>query len=231
MGQEQRDEMDVLRGIAAQVQAATAEASAVVDAVDHFLGEEFGIGVSVASRPFDSQRVMDNDRELVLSAHLAYGRVQGKDRIYVLRATFEKNEWNESFGKLVAEDRTPWSACPREVRLQSFALLPELLANLAVRVEEVVNQTTRTSETVRGLIQAMKLPLPQQQPQPRSRSEAEAGAAPATVSVPVPVNPTGLQDQDTLEDDDEPENATVPLQELTINAAPNLFKRPRGKVG
>ncbi len=228
MGQEQRDEMDVLRGIAAQLQAATAEASAVVEAVDHFLAEEVGIGVSVASRPFDSQRVMDNDRELVLSAHLAYGRVQGKDRIYVLRATFEKNEWNESFSKLVAEDRTPWSACPREVRLQSFALLPELLANQAVRIEEVVNQTTKTSETVRGLIQAMKLP------HPRSRSETETGTAPAPVPLPVPVNPSGPQDQDTLEDDEtanEPEGANVPLQELTINAAPNLFKRPRAKVG
>src|SRR4051794_13386663 len=136
MGQELRDDLDALRGIAAQLHAATAEASDVVAAVDHFLGDELCIGVSAASRAFDSQRAVgDDDRELVVSAHLAFGRVQGKDRIYVLRASLDKNDWNDSYTKLIAEDRTPWSACPREVKLQSFALLPELLGNLATRVD------------------------------------------------------------------------------------------------
>ena len=88
--------------------------------------------------PFDSQRVLgDDDRELVVTTHLAFGRVQGKDRIYVLKATLEKNEGKENFTRIVAEDRTPWAACSREVKLQSFAMLPELLGNLAARVEEV----------------------------------------------------------------------------------------------
>src|SRR5436305_10882495 len=142
MGQEVRQDMDALRGIAAQLNAAIAEANGVVQAVDHFLGEELCIGVSAASRPFDSQRALgDDDRELVVTAHLAFGRVQGKDRIYVLKVTLEKNEWKENFTKIVAEDRTPWSACSREVKLQSFAMLPELLGNLAARVEEVASQT------------------------------------------------------------------------------------------
>src|SRR3954469_10572698 len=160
MGQELReDQMGALRGMAAQLNAATAEASAVIQAVDHFLAEELCIGVSAASRPFESQRALgDDDRELVITSHLAFGRVQGKDRIHVLKATLEKNEWKESFTKIVAEDRTPWSACSREVKLQSFAMLPELLGNLAARVEEVSTQTTRTIETVRELIEAMKQP-------------------------------------------------------------------------
>jgi hypothetical protein len=202
MGHEPREDLDALRGIAAQLNATTTEASIVVQAVDHFLGEELCIGVSAASRPFDSQRVLgDDDRELVVTSHLAFGRVQGKERVYVLKATLEKNEWKENFTKIVAEDRTPWSACSREVKLQSFALLPELLGNLAGRVEEVSNQTTRTIETVRALIEVMK-----QSPAGENELEHDPGDPVA----------------------DEP--VDVPLHELTVSAAPSLFKRPRSKA-
>src|SRR3954447_12178237 len=161
MGHEPREDLDALRGIAAQLNATTTEAGAVVQAVDHFLGEELSIGVSAASRPFDSQRAIgDDDRELIITSHLAFGRVQGKDRIYVLKATLEKNEWKENFTKIVAEERTPWSTCSREVKLQSFAMLPELLGNLAARVDEVSTQTPRTIETVRELIEVIKQPPP-----------------------------------------------------------------------
>jgi hypothetical protein len=211
MGQELREDVEALRGIAAQLNTATAEASLVVQAVDHFLGDELCIGVSAATRPFDSQRAIgDDDRELVVTSHLAFGRVQGKDRIYVLKATLEKNEWKENFTKIVAEDRTPWSACSREVKLQSFAMLPELLGNLAVRVDEVANQTTRTIETVRELIEVMKQP-------PARERELDLGRE------------RELDREVEVEHDDEDEPADVPLQELTVSAAPNLFKRPRPK--
>ena len=209
MGQEFRDDqMDALRGIAAQLTAATAEASVVIQAVDHFLADELCIGVTAASRPFDSQRALgDDDRELIITSHLAFGRVQGKERIYVLKATLEKNEWKENFTKIVAEDRTPWSSCSREVKLQSFNMLPELLGNLAARVEDVSNQTSRTVETVRELIEAMK------QPPPLPRTPTEA---------------TDYEQPPVMIEVAEPEE--VPLEELTVSAAPNLFKRPRAKA-
>ena len=159
MGQELQEDVDTLRGIVSQLNAAAAEASAVVQAVDVFLGDELSIGVSASSRPFDTQRVTgDDNSELVVTSHLAYGRVQGKERLHVLKTTLAKNEWKEDFTKTVAEDRTPWSACSREVKLQSFVKLPELLAALATRVEEVASQTSKTVETVRSLIDTMKEP-------------------------------------------------------------------------
>jgi hypothetical protein len=212
--------MDALRGIAAHLNTANAEASAIVQAVDQYLGEELCVGVTAASRPFDSQRVLgENERELIVTSHLAFGKVQGKDRVYILKATLEKNEWKEGFTKIVAEDRTPWGACPREVRLQSFAMLPELLANLAARVAEVAQQTARTVETVRGLVEIMKqppLPSPPRVPDVFvNGSESESGS-----------------DNDGRDENAEEhaEPADVPLQELTISTAPNLFKRPRSKV-
>ena len=203
MGQELLENANTLRGIVAQLNTAAAEASAVVQAVDAFLGDELSIGVSASSRPFDTQRITgDDDSELVLTSHLAYGRVQGKERLHVLKATHAKNEWKEDFTKTVAEDRIPWSACSRELKLQSFVKLPELLAALAARVEEVATQTSKTVETVRSLIDSMKEPH-----DPEIRAEER-------------------DDEVEVEDDFEMPR-DVPLEELTASAAPSLFKRPR----
>jgi hypothetical protein len=208
MGQDLQEDAERLRGVVAQLNAAAAEAAAVVQAVDLFLGDELAIGVSAASRPFDSQRVMGSgDGELVVTTHLAYGRVQGKDRLHILKATHEKNDWNEDFTKTVSEDRTPWSACPREMKLQSFAKLPELLTNLANKVDEVTSQTSRTIETVRALIDAMKAP---QHAAPEEEEDEE----------------DGNETKDDLE-----VARDVPLRELTASAAPALFKRPRPRSG
>jgi hypothetical protein len=157
MGQELPENLDALRSMASQLNAATAEAGAVISAVEQYLGEEICIGVSGASPPFDSQRAIgDGEREHLVTSHLAFGRVSGRDRIFVLKATLEKTEWTEHFSKVVAEDHTPWDACSREVKLQSFAMLPALLGNLAARVEEVAAQTSRTVQTVRELLDAIR---------------------------------------------------------------------------
>jgi len=201
MGHELQENVDTLRGIVAQLNAAATEASAVVQDVDLFLGDELSIGVSASSRPFDTQRVTgDDNSELVVTSHLAYGRVQGRERLHVLKATLAKNEWKEDFTKTVAEDRIPWSACSREVKLQSFVKLPELLAALATRVEEVATQTSRTVETVRSLIDTMKEPH-----EPIGRADEAEDPVEDEFNVP----------------------RDIPLHELTASAAPTLFKRPR----
>jgi len=221
MGQELREDLNRLRGIAEQLNATTVEAAAVVQAVDQFLGEELCVGVTAASRPFESQRALgDDNRELVVTTHLAFGRVQGKDRIYVLKATLEKNEWKENFTKIVAEDRTPWADCSREVKLQSFAMLPELLGNLAARVDDVATQTSRTVEMVRELIEVMKLP--------RQRSEPTLAATAAAAPSPIPI-PAPLSESEAEVEEPDPQPEPVPLQELTISAAPGLYRRPRAR--
>ena len=167
MGQEPPENLDALRSMASLLNAATAEASALISAVEQYLGAEICIGVSGASPPFDSQRAMgDGERELLVTSHLAYGRVSGRDRIFILKATLEKTEWSEHFSKVVAEDHTPWDACSREVKLQSFAMLPALLGNLAARVEEVAAQTSKTVQTVRELLDAIRQVPPAAEPEP-----------------------------------------------------------------
>lgn len=216
MGHERTEIPDPLRSMATSLHAATAEAAAVVSAVEQFLGDELCIGVSGASRPFESQRAIGEDeRERLVTSHLAFGRVAGRDRIYVLKATLEKAEWKEHFTQVVAEERTPWNACPREVKLQSFALLPELLGNLAARVEEVASQTTRTVHAVRDLLDAMRQVGPPPIPSHVAVAAAPIPRAPEPRPEPTPAPESPATDE------------ALSLHDLSASSVPDLFKRPR----
>jgi hypothetical protein len=150
------DGLESLTSILPQLNSVMSEATSVVHAVDQFLAEELAVGPWVASRPFDTQRVIgDEGRELLVTSHLACGRVAGKYRVHVLNATLDRADGKDQFTQIVGEERTPWLSCSREVRLQSFSMLPELLSLLAAKISEITSQTTRTVETVRGLLKSV----------------------------------------------------------------------------
>lgn len=156
MAQDLCEGVDSLTAILPQLNTAMAEATAVVHAVDQFLAEELAVGPWVASRPFDTQRAIGDDgRELLITAHLACGRVAGKYRLHVLNATLDRAEGKDQFTQIIGEERTPWLSSSREVRLQSFAMLPELLSMLANKINEITAQTTKTVETVREVLKSM----------------------------------------------------------------------------
>jgi hypothetical protein len=156
MAHDLSDGIESLTSILPQLNSAMAEATAVVHAVDQFLAEELAVGPWVASRPFDTQRAIGDDgRELLVTSHLACGRVAGKYRVHVLNATLDRAEGKDQFTQIVGEERTPWISCTREVRLQSFSMLPELLNLLAGKINEITAQTTRTVETVREVLKSM----------------------------------------------------------------------------
>ncbi len=184
MAQDLIDGLESLTAILPQLNTAMAEATAVVHAVDQFLAEELAVGPWVASRPFDSQRAIGDDgRELLITSHLACGRVAGKYRVHVLNATLDKSDGKDQFTQIVGEERTPWLSCSREVRLQSFSMLPEVLSQLAGKINEITTQTTRTVETVREVLKSMgrypttATPIPNGQPyvRPESQDEEFAG--------------------------------------------------------
>jgi hypothetical protein len=156
MAQDLFEGIESLTAILPQLNSAMAEATAVVHAVDQFLAEELAVGPWVASRPFDTQRAIGDDgRELLVTAHLACGRVSGKYRLHILNATLDRVEGKDQFTQIIGEERTPWLSSSREVRLQSFAMLPELLTMLAAKITEITSQTTRTVETVREVLKSM----------------------------------------------------------------------------
>src|SRR5262245_29002501 len=156
MARESRADLESLRLVVSQLNGALSEASGVVQDVDRYLAEQFDIGVWAITRPFDSQRTTGEDgRDLIVTSHLAYGKVAGRSRVHVLMAVLDKSDGSDQYTQIVSEERTPWPLCPREVKIHSFAMMPELLGTLAAKAEEIASQTCRTSETVRHLLETM----------------------------------------------------------------------------
>jgi hypothetical protein len=60
-------------------------------------------------------------------------------------------DWEHSIGR----EETPWSSCPREMKLKSFKKLPELLGLIADRASEMTEESRKTSSTVRELMDAL----------------------------------------------------------------------------
>src|SRR3954452_18313705 len=112
MAQDLIDGLESLTAILPLLNSAMTEATAIVHAVDQFLAEELAVGPWVASRPFDNQRALGDDgRELLVTSHLACGRVSGKYRLHVLNATIDKAESRDQFTQIVGEERIPWLSC------------------------------------------------------------------------------------------------------------------------
>ena len=207
MAHELAEDLFPMSTLLPQLTSALAEATAVVEVVDDFLADELPVGPWVASRPFDTQRAEGEDgRELLITSHLACGRVAGKYRLNVLNVTLDRAEAKDQFTQIIDEERTLWLACTREIRLQSFAMLPELLSQLSARIFEITAQTNKTSETVRELLRSMgRLPV--------SRS-----------STPAPVALVGA-----LDDQSDEESELVTSGFLVNPLGDELFKRPRMK--
>src|SRR5690348_4821738 len=139
--------------MAPKLNSATDEASAVIREVERFLGEELSIGVSGKSDPF-AQRVgepTEDGSATTIFSYLVYGRVAGKHRSYVVESLEREHEdvvgWD-----VISEDHTPWSSCSREVKLASFAKLPDLLGKIADEAEKLSRETVETSKTVRDIL-------------------------------------------------------------------------------
>jgi hypothetical protein len=161
MTDELKAQVAALRAIAPRLNAASDEAFAVVRAVEEFLGSELSLGISAESSIFaqaPSQGDDEGDPEMRLFSCLAYGRVGGVYQLHILEALSKKtvNTWGMEEWDPISRSQIPWSSCTREVKLESFEKLPELLRLIAHKAETLVEKTAATSATVRELLDAMK---------------------------------------------------------------------------
>lgn len=150
MTEELRQRLASLRTIAPQLNNATNDASAVVQSVERLLGEELSLGVSAVSSEFDVsvEPITNSDGDNALTrSHLAYGRVAGKYRVFILR-----NSFDEDSGEPLCSGQTPWSSAPREDKLLSFSKLPELLGLIADGAKRLADESTKTVSEVLSLI-------------------------------------------------------------------------------
>jgi hypothetical protein len=155
MTKELREKVAALRAVAPKLNAATEEVGAIVKAVEAMLTVELNLSINAEAQPFDQADRNDAEgRPIRTASCLAYGRVDGKYRIYV---STETGELDGDGGWLRTVDRseTPWSSCPRDIKLRSFVSLPELLGRIADEAERLATSATKAAGTVRDLLVAM----------------------------------------------------------------------------
>lgn len=63
----------------------------------------------------------------------------------------DAGDWERTTGTVLV----PWSSCPREMKLASFASLPDLLDRMADRASEMVTRAETTAGTVRQMFEAL----------------------------------------------------------------------------
>jgi len=150
MTEELRKSIERIRSLAPDLNKATDEAQKVVARVEQFL-DGCGIGVT-AEAQFSNE---DLDENMSRQRQLSYARVAGKFRIAVTATLCEMLENTTKF--MPDEDNPPiaWGSCPRDIKLESFGRLPELLEKIADRASELSQAATDTTKTVKEILDAV----------------------------------------------------------------------------
>lgn len=141
--EELRAAVESLRSLAPRLNQVTDDANAIVRDVEHFLNEECSLGVHacVNIKRYDA----DNDA----GEWLEYRRVGPRYRIAFVVSDEGGNDVSVK----------AWSDCPRQEKLQSFAVLPALLAKVAASVEAELKKAEDTAKAVSSTLAVLRKPV------------------------------------------------------------------------
>ncbi|MEW4570102.1 hypothetical protein AB1L88_19730 [Tautonia sp. JC769] len=141
-----RQQIARLRELAPELNEVTDKATRLVGVVEKFLNEELSLGIPCRVTVSDS---WDPSDELRHCKDLHYGRFEGKFRLYVAEYTIYHDGEGDNYKE------TPWSSCPRDLKLASFQKIPDLLADLTKKVEQAIKETEGTGKTIQELLKAI----------------------------------------------------------------------------
>ena len=156
-----RKSLDELRQLAPELNKATDDAKAVVEVVEKFLNEECSLGLHCSVWLSETDVPLDEGETGTRSEqkYLAYARVEGRFRIAV--EISDVTEWPDYQDPDVVRRRVhsegcvPWASCPRDLKLETFAALPELLETIAREGRMAIKRTADTSKTVEQVLEAL----------------------------------------------------------------------------
>lgn len=136
-----REAVESLRKLTPRLNDVTNLANETVRKVEAFLNDQLSVGVEalvkVKSNPEDYE-----------ATYLEYRRVGGKFRIAVCNTDPDG----------VESGLKPWSDCTRDVKLETFAKLPELLINVAHQVQQEISKTEAAALEVADSISLLRAP-------------------------------------------------------------------------
>jgi hypothetical protein len=146
-----RDAIQALRTLSPRLNKVTDEANQIVRDVEAFLNEECSIGVTAV---VNFQYLGHPDDGPCGGLYLEYRRVGGKFRIAIVESDVDGEDVSVK----------PWADSPRHEKLDSFKVLPELIREIASKVEESISDTEKTTKeiasTLAPLRKSAKAPIP-----------------------------------------------------------------------
>ena len=143
--------LEQIRTLTPRINAASDRAAKIVRRVEAFLQE------SGAAGPVEAGEVGSGDETWML----AYTRVADKQRIVIRHARIRRDEQGapidlDDFGlpRFHTVSESPWGDASRGLRLRTFALLPDLLGQLAERAEEDAERADEAAAAIEELLAA-----------------------------------------------------------------------------
>jgi hypothetical protein len=138
-----------LREIAPQLNKAADDASAIVKEVETEL-TRLNIGIEAEAWVRSTNKTETNCENV----SLVYRRVRNSFRIAVLiqKGTQIWDERGESDMAWETITETPWAECPRELKVESFPHLPELLENIVSNAESAKTKVEAAQAEIRKLL-------------------------------------------------------------------------------
>jgi hypothetical protein len=128
MTKQKSEQFERLRELTEQLNNYSDEANRAAMAIERFLSDEIRVGVRASVLIDRDDHDEDHPR---WQRTLNYGRYENQFRLFIKLIDYEDSRPDGG----PSEYTTLWSNAPRNVRLDAFEKLPELLARLVDRVE------------------------------------------------------------------------------------------------
>ena len=135
-----------IRELAPELNKVSDEATRIVQGLEDLLAKELFIGTR-ACVAFVTKLLSPKKRS---SKELCYCRIDNKFRIAVVEtlAIDFVDESGQPQHASEERDLKPWAESPRDVKLESFPYLPQLLEEIVKRSESVADSVRKTQDTI-----------------------------------------------------------------------------------
>ncbi len=162
------DALNALGKLAPKLNSVADDAAQVVREVEKRL-DNYGLMIH-ASVLINILEISERIQE---ETDLEYRRIGGKFRIAIVRerhtATTDANDTSPTAHTTL--EVTPWLECGRELKLESFEFLPDLLAKIIQNVQKAIAGAEKAAPAVRKFLDSMRKEI--------APNTSSTGAAPA----------------------------------------------------
>lgn len=146
MSETLHDAVAHLRNLSSHLNDVTDQATAAVRRVETFLNQECRLGLSVFVPVADPAPG-------AAALQLGYARTAGRYRIVVRTLCLDASD--DDPDAVDGDDMVAWTECPREIKLDAFQQLPDLLGVLQQHLTQVIARTDQAVAAARNITEVL----------------------------------------------------------------------------